>query len=85
MFRNKLKEQEQVSSVSQNPLKIIVQKTLQKNSTISENNDTNIISRYFKQDFTKSLFLIAGIITLELIFYFVSMNSNLRSIFKFIP
>jgi len=84
-FRNKLKHQEEIQSVSRPSSTISVQKETQKTLVVLKDNNTNKITNYFKHDFTKSLILISGIITLELIFYFVSMNSSLRSIFKFIP
>lgn len=86
-YRNKLK-QEQLQSL---PITSInrTQESSQESSTIvikkEGNEDTDIVTTYFRQDFTKSILLIIGIITLELIFYFVSMSNNLRTVFKFIP
>lgn len=78
-YRNKLK-QEQLQSL---PITSInrTQESSQESSTIvikkEGNEDTDIVTTYFRQDFTKSILLIIGIITLELIFYFVSMSNNL--------
>jgi|GEM_PF-2133182 len=38
---------------------------------------------YFRTDLRKSIIFIAGIITLEIILYFVTMSTNFRSILKF--
>jgi len=86
-YRNKLRQEQLQSSpaVSINH----TQQSSQGSSTIvtkkEDDVDTNLITTYFRQDFTKSILLIIGIITLELIFYFVSMSNNLRTVFKFIP
>lgn len=81
-YRNKLKQQESFSPAKS---QVILTKTTPETIIIPDNTDTYTIVRYFKQDFIKSIFLIIGIITLELFFYFVSMSNNLRSILKFIP
>jgi len=81
-YRNKLK-QEQLPLISQTTTLKTVQEP--EPITILEDSSANTIVHYFKKDFSKSIFLIVGIITLELIFYFVSMSNNLRTVFKFIP
>lgn len=42
--------------------------------------EDQVISHYFTQDLKKSLLLIGGIIALEILLYFVSINNNLRLI-----
>ncbi|PIY72030.1 hypothetical protein COY87_03085 [Candidatus Roizmanbacteria bacterium CG_4_10_14_0_8_um_filter_33_9] len=81
-YRNKLKQEE---SISPPKSQMSLTKETPDTIVIPDNKDTNTIVRYFKQDFTKSIFLIVGIITLELFFYFVSMSNSLRSVLKFIP
>ena len=60
-----------------------IQKTNEKVPDLKSDEEELLITDYFKHDLKKSIFLIAGIIALEIIFYFVTMNTNLKIMSKF--
>lgn len=82
--RNKIKSQQR-QSLPQTSYPVNTETRLKQTLNNSKPVEANFTTHYFRQDFTKSLFLIVGIITLELIFYFASMNTSIRSVLKFIP
>lgn len=72
LFQEGQQPKQEVTVVPKEPA-TIPQKQIER-----EGEEDAVISSYFKKDFTKSLILIAIVITLEISLYFARINNYLR-------